>query len=114
MELLQYNYHDAYTIQASSTDIGLSWRKFKVRAKKLPAEQYCNYVMASGGTLQVYNADAQRMEDVAEKNWKQARPVFFEDHKYNLTLTFFDVSTTFSSSSSFHPPVSSPPLPWVV
>ena len=51
MELLQYNYHDAYIIQAGSTDIGLSWQKFKVRAKRLPAEQYCNYVMASGGTL---------------------------------------------------------------
>lgn len=92
MELLQYKYHDAYTIQASSTDIILSWRKFKVRAKKLPAEQYCNYVMASGGTLQVYNADAQRMENVAEADWKQARPIFFEDHKYNLTLTFFDAA----------------------
>jgi len=90
MELLQYKYHDAYTIQAGSTDIGLSWRKFKARAKKLPPEQYCNYVMASGGTLQVYNVDTQRMEDVAEADWKQARPVFFEDHKYNLTLTFFD------------------------
>lgn len=92
MELLQYIYHDAYTIQASSTDIFLSWRKFKVRAKQLPAEQYCNYVMASGGTLQVYNADTQGMEDVAEEDWKLARPVFFEDHKYNLTLTFFDAA----------------------
>lgn len=44
MELLQYKYHNAYVIQASSTDIGLSWRKFKVRAKQLPPERYCNYV----------------------------------------------------------------------
>ena len=43
MELLQYKYHDDYVIQASSTDIGLSWRKFKVRAKQLPPERYCNY-----------------------------------------------------------------------
>lgn len=92
MELLQYNYHDAYTIQASSTDIGLSWRKFKVRAKKLPPEQYCNYVMASGGRLQVFNAETQAMEDIVEEDWKLARPVFFEDHKYNLTLTFFDAA----------------------
>ena len=90
MELLQYKYHDAYVIQASSTDIGMSWRKFKVRAKQLPPERYCNYVMASGGTLRVYNADSKKMDDVAETDWHEARPVFFEDHKYNLTLTFFD------------------------
>ena len=87
MELLQYKYHDAYIVQASSTDIGLSWRKFKVRAKELAPERYCNYVLECGGELQVYNADIQRMEDVAEEYWLQARPVFFEDHKYNLTLT---------------------------
>ena len=90
MELLQYKYHDAYVIQANSTDIGMSWRKFKVRAKQLPPERYCNYVMASGGTLKVYNADSKAMEEVAEADWHEARPVFFEDHKYNLTLTFFD------------------------
>jgi hypothetical protein len=66
MELLQYKYHDAYVIQASSTDIGMSWRKFRVRAKQLPPERYCNYVMASGGTLKVYNADSKAMEEVAE------------------------------------------------
>ena len=92
MELLQYKYHNAYVIQASSTDIGLSWRKFKVRAKQLPPERYCNYVMASGGTLKVYNADSNAMEEVAEADWHEARPVFFEDHKYNLTLTFFDAA----------------------
>ena len=90
MELLQYKYQESYTIQASSTDIGLSWQKFKVRAKQLPPEQYCNYVMASGGELRVYNADKETLENVAETDWMQARPVFFEDHKYNLTLTFFD------------------------
>lgn len=90
MELLQYKYHNAYVIQASSTDIGMSWRKFKVRAKRLPPEQYCNYVLKSGGTLRVYNADSKAMDEVAEADWHEARPVFFEDHKYNLTLTFFD------------------------
>ena len=50
MELLQYKYHDAYVIQASSTDIGMSWRKFRVRAKQLPPERYCNYVMARTGS----------------------------------------------------------------
>ena len=90
MELLQYKYQESYTIQASSTDIGLSWQKFKVRAKQLPPEQYCNYVMANGGELRVYNADKETLENVAETDWMQARPVFFEDHKYNLTLTFFD------------------------
>lgn len=92
MELLQYKYHDAYTIQASSTDIGLSWRKFKVRAKQLLPEKYCNYVMESSGTLLVYNADTQAIEEVLEQEWNQARPVFFENHKYNLTLTFFDAA----------------------
>ena len=92
MELLQYKYGEAYIIQASSTDIGSSWRKFKVRAKQLPPEKYCNYVMASGGTLQVFNAETQVMEEIAEADRKQARPVFFEDHKYNLTLTFFDAA----------------------
>ena len=90
MELLQYNYRDAYIIQASSTDIAMSWRKFKVRAKQLLPEKYCNYVMEGGGALQVYNADSQQMEKVEETDWHEARPVFFEDHKYNLTLTFFD------------------------
>ncbi len=90
MELLQYKYHDSYTIQVSSTDIGLSWKKFKVRAKQLPPEQYCNYVMASGGILSIFNVDAQTMENVVEDEWHQARPVFFEDHKYNITFTFFD------------------------
>ena len=90
MELLQYKYRDSYIIQASSTDIGVSWRKFKVRAKQLLPEKYCNYVMEGGGTLQVYNADTQQMEVVEETDWHEARPVFFEDHKYNLTLTFFD------------------------
>lgn len=90
MELLQYKYHNAYVIQASSTDIGMSWRKFKVRAKQQPPERYCNYVMASGGRLRVYNADSKVMNEVAEADWHEARPVFFEDHKYNLTLTFFD------------------------
>jgi len=31
MELLQYKYHNAYVIQASSTDIGMSWRKFNAK-----------------------------------------------------------------------------------
>ena len=92
MELLQYKYHDAYIIQASSKDIGLSWRKFKVRAKQLPPEQYCNYVMANGGVLNVFNVDNQSMEEIGEDDWHHARPVFFEDHKYNLTLTFFDAA----------------------
>ena len=92
MELLQYKYHNAYVIQASSTDIGMSWRKFKVRAKQQPPERYCNYVMASGGRLRVYNADSKVMNEVAEADWHEARPVFFEDHKYNLTLTFFDAA----------------------
>ena len=94
MELLQYKYGDAYTVQASSTDILASWRKFRVRAndERLPAEKYCSYGFASGGNLQVYNADERKNEDVSEAEWESARPVFFEDHKYNLTLTFFDAA----------------------
>ena len=92
MELLQYRYHNAYIVQTGSTDIGASWRKFKVRAKELAPEQYCNYVFAPGGTLSIYNADTKTLEQVAAEDWRQARPVFFEDHKYNLTITFFDAA----------------------
>ena len=90
MELLRYDYGDSYTIQASSTDIAASWRKFKVRARKLPPEMYCDYAMASGGELRIYDADTCRLEEVDEEAWHNARPVFFEDHKYNITLTFYD------------------------
>ena len=45
-----------------------------MRAKQLPPEQYCNYVMASGGTLKVYNADSKAMDEVAEANWHEACP----------------------------------------
>ena len=90
MELLRYDYGNSYTIQASSTDIAASWRKFKVRARKLPPEMYCDYVMASGGELRVYDADTCQLVEVDEETWHNARPVFFEDHKYNLTLTFYD------------------------
>lgn len=92
MELLQYKYQDAYTIQASSTDISQSWRKFKVRAKQSPPEKYCNYVFQSGGTLRVYNPEMSSMEEIEEAEWSHTRPVFFEDHRYNLTLTFFDAA----------------------
>ena len=92
MELLRYDYGDSYTIQASSTDIAASWRKFKVRARKLPPEMYCDYAMASGGELRIYDADTCRLEEVDEEAWHNARPVFFEDHKYNITLTFYDAT----------------------
>ncbi len=92
MELLRYDYGDSYTIQASSTDIAASWKKFKVRARKLPPEEYCDYAMASGGKLRIYNADTSQLEEVEEESWHNARPVFFEDHKYNLTLTFYDAT----------------------
>lgn len=91
MELLQYTYGDAYTVQASSTDIGQTWNKFRVRAKGT-AEEYCNYVMDEGGRLRVYNADTQELEEVPREHWHTARPVFFEDHKYSLTMTFFDAA----------------------
>ena len=90
MELLQYKYKDAYTIQVSSTDIDVSWRKFKVRARMLPPEQYCSYSMHTGGSLKVWNCDERRMESVDESNWGVSRPVFFEDHKYTLSFTVFD------------------------
>ncbi len=92
MELLQYTYQDAYSIQASSTDISQSWRKFKVRAKQSPPEKYCNYVFQSGGVLRVYNPEMSSLEEIEESEWPQTRPVFFEDHRYNLTLTFFDAA----------------------
>ena len=92
MELLRYDYGNSYTIQASSTDIAASWRKFKVRARKLPPEMYCDYAMASGGEFRIYDADTCRLEEVEEESWHNARPVFFEDHKYNITLTFYDAT----------------------
>lgn len=90
MELLQYTYKDAYTVQVSSTDIDLSWRKFKVRARKLPPEQYCSYGMHTGGVLKVWNCDDRKFDSVDESQWGNARPVFFEDHKYTLSITFLD------------------------
>ena len=92
MELLRYTYKEAYTIQASSTDIGKSWNKFKVRGNKndLSPTKYCSYSMMNGGYLEIYNADSQTMEIVEETDWSNARPVFFEDHKYTLTITVFD------------------------
>ena len=90
MELLQYKYKDAYTFQVSSTDIETSWRKFKVRARQLPPEHYCSYGMHEEGVLKVWNADTHRLEEIEKSEWASARPVFFEDHKYTLSLTFFD------------------------
>lgn len=90
MELLQYKYKDAYTFQVSSTDIETSWRKFKVRARQLPPEHYCSYGMHEEGVLKVWNADTHRLDEVEKTEWSSARPVFFEDHKYTLSLTFFD------------------------
>ena len=90
MELLQYKYKDAYEIQVSSTDITASWNKFKVRARKLPPDEYCSYEMQSGGTLELYNVEEKKLEIVDEENWGHTRPVFFEDHKYTISLTFFD------------------------
>ena len=93
MELLRYKYGEAYTIQASSTDIGNSWRKFKARANS--PEHYCSYAFASGGELRLYNAETNTFEEapVPESEWEQTRPVFFETQKYNLTITFFDAKT---------------------
>lgn len=90
MELLRYRYKDSYSIQASSTDIAMSWRKFKVRARRLQPEMYCDYSFGSGGELDIYNLEIQNLEEVDEILWHTARPVFFEDHRYNITLTFFN------------------------
>lgn len=90
MELLQYKYHDAYEFQVSSTDIATSWNKFKVRARKFAPENYCNYGMPTGGYLKVWNCDKRVLECIPESFWGNSRPVFFEDHKYTLSFTFFD------------------------
>ena len=113
MELLQYRYLNAYIVQTGSTDIGASWRKFKVRAKELAPEQYCNYVFAPGGTLSIYNADTKTLEQVAAEDWRQARPVFFEDHKYNLTITF-DPSNSDDMPVAILTPVTLDPLTYSV
>lgn len=90
MELLQYKYKDAYEFQASSNDIGMSWRKFKVRAKQLPPEKYCSYSMQEDGTLKLWNVEKREMVVIPETDWATAFPVFFEDHRYTLSFTFFD------------------------
>lgn len=93
MELLQYKYNDAYTIQVSSIDIKTSWKKFKVRARKFSPDKYCSYSMHSGGLLKVFNPETDQLESVPESEWQTARPVFFEDHKYTLSITVFDAQT---------------------
>ena len=90
MEVLRYKYKNAYEIQVSSTDISASWNKFKVRARKLPPEQYCSYDMHHEGQLYLYNPEKYCLEEVLQGEWKNTRPVFFEDHKYNLSFTVFD------------------------
>jgi len=90
MEVLRYTYKKTYEIQVSTTDISTSWNKFKVRARHLPPELYCSYAFQSGGELKVYNSDTSTLEYIDEQNWKSSRPVFFEDHKYTLSLTIFD------------------------
>lgn len=42
MELLQYKYHNAYAIQANSTDIGLSWWNLD-NNRKCTCEPYLFY-----------------------------------------------------------------------
>lgn len=90
MILLQYTYKESYKVQISSTDITTSWNKFKVRARQLPPEEYCSYGFQSGGKLEVFNAEDGQMELIEENCWGKARPVFFEDHKYTISITFFD------------------------
>lgn len=96
MELLRYTYKHAndraYEIQVSSTEIDASWRKFRVRAQSSP-EEYCCYGFQSGGKLKIYNVDTQELEEVPEEQWGKARPIFFEDHKYTISLTFLDAET---------------------
>ena len=93
MEVLRYTYKKAYEIQVSSTDITASWNKFKVRARKLPPEQYCSYNMNTEGVLYLYNPDSFCLEAIEQENWGNTRPVFFEDHKYNVSFTFFDAQS---------------------
>jgi hypothetical protein len=92
MELLNYKYYDAYIIQVSSNNIGLSWKKFRVRANNKPTkpEDYCSYTMHSDGVLTIYNAEKESYEEIPEDKWGKAIPVFFEDHKYSISITFFD------------------------
>lgn len=90
MELLQYKYKNSYEIQVSSTDISASWKKFRVRARQLPPERYCSYSLHKGGTLELFNPDTYCLEKVEEEDWTNSRPIFFEDHKYTLSFTFFD------------------------
>ena len=40
--------------------------------------------------MDIYNLEIQNLEEVDEILWHTARPVFFEDHRYNITLTFFN------------------------
>lgn len=90
MELLRYRYSDAYEIQVSSTDITASWKKFKVRARMLPPEQYCSYSFHDKGKLSIFNPESGLLENVEENQWHETRPIFFEDHSYTISFTVFD------------------------
>ena len=90
MELLQYKYKNSYEIQVSSTDISASWNKFRVRTRHFPPEKYCSYSLQEGGKLELFNPDTNCLEIVEEEDWANSRPIFFEDHKYTLSFTFFD------------------------
>lgn len=90
MELLRYKYNDAYELQVSSTDITASWKKFKVRARMLPPEQYCSYSFHDKGKLSIFNPESGLLEKVEEDQWHSTRPIFFEDHSYTISFTVFD------------------------
>lgn len=90
MELLYFKYKESYTIQVSSTDISSSWKKFKVRASHVQPQYYGSYVLESGGLLYLWNCEENKLDYVDEDSWSNTLPVFFEDHKYTISLTFFD------------------------
>lgn len=102
MEVLDFKYNEEYELQVKSAkDINLSWAKFRVRANKIAAEEYCDYTCPKGGELKVYNCDTAALEVIPEENWGHSRPVFFETNVYSFCLRLFNVQKN-SEPRFFH------------
>lgn len=89
MEVLRYDTDD-YTIQVSTKDLSLSYRKFCGRIGA-NADRYCSYASSSLGSLRLSHPVRQTFDEVPFTEWSAAWPVFFETQAYNFTVTIRNV-----------------------
>lgn len=89
MEVLHYDTDD-YTIQVSTKDLSLSYRKFRGRIGA-DADSYCSYASSSLGNLRLSHPERGTFDEVPFGEWTAAWPVFFETQAYNFTITIRDV-----------------------